>query len=207
MEPDARPACGEEAEPHARDDSRQPVEKPAGACGPSAPAFTRYESLEPSKINPRKDARASACEAPRYTPRTYKPPPVAPPEPMGAIVADKEAKMIFVFEGSRAYEAWLPVMRRKTRVACWKLTTTIVENGKQKRGWWFPSLFLAIGSTGPLEARRTIRRRSQGFQIVGRPWWHRRPTSAAQATGPRPCKRGIRKRLGQSQPLGPAFGN
>jgi Helix-turn-helix domain len=153
VEPHEQISCGETAEPHERDDSRQPVEKHAGSPGPVESAFTRYESLEPSKINPRKDARASSCERPPYSPRTYKPPPVEPPKPMGAIVADKEAKMIFVYEGSRAYEAWLPVKRKETGVSCWRLTTTVVIDGKAGRGWWFPSLFPPEPKTDPPATR------------------------------------------------------
>jgi hypothetical protein len=152
VEPSEQISCGELPEPHERDDSRQPVEKHAGSPGPHEAAFTRYESLEPSKIKSRKDARASAGERPAYSPRTYKPPPVEPPKPMGAIVADKEAKMIFVFEGSRAYEAWLPVMRKQTGVSCWKLTTSTIIDGKSKRGWWFPSLFPPDSKTDPPRA-------------------------------------------------------
>jgi hypothetical protein len=153
VEPDAHRSSGETALPDERGDTRQPVEKHAGSSGPVESSFTRYESLEPSKINPRKDARASVCERPAYSPRTYKPPPIEPPKPMGAIIADKEAKMIFVFEGSRAYDAWLPVMRKQTGVSCWKLTTTTIIDGKSKRGWWFPSLFPPESKTDPPAVR------------------------------------------------------
>ena len=111
----------------------EPVDKHVLSCGPSDSGVSRKRLAEPSKIKPEKDARGS-----NSVPRRYRSPP---PPPLGAVIADKQAKQIFVFEGTRAWDAWLPVMRRKTGVSCWNLTTTAIIDGKQRRGWYFPSLF------------------------------------------------------------------
>lgn len=136
VEPSEQDSLGEKAEQSERHDSRQAAEIPAGSCGPHEATFTRKESLEPSNSNPKKDAREETPRA--YRPRTYKPPP---PQPLGAVVADREAKMIFVFAGTRAWDAWVKCKRKETGVTCWNLTTTAIIDGRQRTGWWFPSLF------------------------------------------------------------------
>ena len=109
-----------------------PVELPAGACGPHASTCSRKNNEEPSESKPKEAMPSFAAP-----PRRYMPPPV---EPQGA-VADREAKQIFVFEGSRAYAEWAEEKRKSTGVAAWHLVTTKVVDGKARRGWYFPSLF------------------------------------------------------------------
>lgn len=65
---------------------------------------------------------------------------------------ETQPKSYFVIEGTRAWEAWLKVKRKETGVSCWNLTTTAIIDGKQRRGWWFPSLF---PPTGPPETLLT----------------------------------------------------
>lgn len=130
VQPDARDACGEDTVP----DVPPPVDKPAGACGPTAPACSHIDSVEPSKIKPEEDARARA-----RPPRHYRPPPAPPPQPMGSI-ADRAARQIFVYEGSRAWIAWCDFKKRTTG-ADWTLSRSTVIDGKVCTGWWFPSLF------------------------------------------------------------------
>jgi hypothetical protein len=127
-------SCGED------DVSRpaEPVEMHAGSPGPHESTFTRKDSEEPSKTKP-KEARASFAGPPR----AYRPPP---PEPQGA-VADREAKQIFVFKGSRAWEAWCDHKLRTTGVR-WTLTTWATIDGRRREGWYFPGLF-PPSATGP----------------------------------------------------------
>jgi hypothetical protein len=56
------------------------------------------------------------------------------------VAASKPARY-FVVEGSRAWDAWLVEMRRRTRMPGWHLTTWATFKGKQRCGWYFPSLF------------------------------------------------------------------
>jgi hypothetical protein len=114
------------------------VEKQPDSRGPCEVGFTRYESLEPSKSNPKRDARAMGAS---YIPRNYRPPPLEPPQPQGVIIADKQAKMIFVFAGTRAWDAWIKAKRKETGVSSWNLTTTTIVDGERRTGWWFPALF------------------------------------------------------------------
>ncbi len=129
-EPDAPRAHGE--------NEGAAVEIPARAVGPSAPACSHSESAEPSKSKP-EDARAGAC-ARDSVPRAYRAPPPEPPKPTGSVVG-KNAEQIFVYEGSRAYEAWARVKQRERGISNWHLTTTKVIDGQVRRGWYFPSLF------------------------------------------------------------------
>ena len=135
VEPTANLAHGETAEPTATSGTRQPVDTHAVSAGPCATAVTRYESLEPSKTNP-KENRADA-HVPPATPRAYRPPP---PQPLGATV-EGPTKQIFVYEGSRAYEAWAKTKAQQARTRNWHLTTRKFVNGQWRIGWYFPSLF------------------------------------------------------------------
>lgn len=47
----------------------------------------------------------------------------------------------FVYEHSDAWKYWVPEMRRRTGHQGWYLTCDRVENGRTRRGWYFPSLF------------------------------------------------------------------
>ena len=137
--PDERGACGENAEPP----GPQPVDKHAGACGPPESTFIRYNA-EPSKINPKeRSARASGAVAGAM--RSYKPPP---PQPVGEVF--NNAKEVFVFERTPAYEAWCKVKAKQRGLSSWKLTTRKLVDGQWRSGWYFPSLFPPESkSTGP----------------------------------------------------------
>ena len=152
VEPHERDSTGENDEPHERHDSRRPVEMSPRSCGPVESAFIRHESAEPSKSKPEKDAGARARATGGLVsgpPRSYQPPPPSPEQPMGAIIADREAKQIFVYLGSRAWDAWVRHKKQTTGVQ-WSLTTTSVVDGRRRVGWYFPSLFPPeTGSTGP----------------------------------------------------------
>lgn len=140
--PTAQDAVGENGEPTARDDSRQAVDMSSPAVGPTAPACSRYESLEPSKSKPKRDARAGA-----FVPRSYRPPPEPAPQPLGEVIG-KNADQIFVFKPSKAYDAWAVRMSIQNRLGLdpsgrprWQLETTKIVDGQSRRGWYFPSLF------------------------------------------------------------------
>ncbi|MDB5555405.1 MAG: hypothetical protein JWL86_5389 [Rhizobium sp.] len=123
---DARRACGENDSPAAA----EPVEIPARAVGPHAPACSHTDSIKPSKTNPlNAQARAS-------TPRHYAPPPEPPPKPMGSTTADGSGDFIFVYAGTPAYAAWKAVKERETGRP-WN--GTMVKNGSH--GWYFRTLF------------------------------------------------------------------
>lgn len=152
-------ACGEDyidpqvaAEPCASvahggnppDDSggtRSPVDKPNLSLGPCATGVTHIDSAEPSESKPKIDARASNGGLVAGPPRAYRPPPPPPAKPQGSIVADREAKQIFVWIGTPAWDAWVAYKLKTTGVR-WTLTTrTAVDTGDRRTGWWFPSLF------------------------------------------------------------------
>lgn len=122
---------GETAQPSERDDSRQEATTHELSPGPRESAFTRLESAQPSKTKPKEAQHDFAAP-----PRTYRPPPQ---QPQGA-VADREAKQIFVYEHTPAYDAWAKEKGRASGVA-WHLITTKIVDGKPRRGWYFPSLF------------------------------------------------------------------
>jgi hypothetical protein len=138
VEPDARHACGDETVP----DAPAPVDKPACAVGPHAPACSHIDSEEPSKTKPEEDARARA-----RTPRHYQPPPEPRPLPLGEVTG-RRAEQIFVFKPSKAYDAWAVHMSARNRLGLhpngqprWNLETTKLIDGQSRRGWYFPSLF------------------------------------------------------------------
>jgi hypothetical protein len=143
-EPCAMESPGPEVKPCATGVTRPGAEVPQVAHGPCATGVTRIESAEPSKTNPKKDSGAGATPVPdglvSGPPRNYRPPPPLPEEPMGAIIADREAKQIFVFEGSRAWKAWVDYKLRVERIR-WTLVRVCMVNGARRSGWWFPSLF------------------------------------------------------------------
>ena len=124
-------------------DEQNPVDKQSFSYGPSEADFRRKKIEEPSKTNPKKDAR----EREPYRPRHYAPPPAAP-DVQGAVSGDRQAKQIFVFEHSRAWKAWSQY-KLATTGRPWQLTSRHLIEGR--RGWWFPSLFPPPlpGSTGP----------------------------------------------------------
>lgn len=141
--------CGENAPPDDSAGIRPPAEKPPLSCGPADSGVSHKDSAEPSKTNPKIGARAGS-----YVPRAYRPPPEPPPQPLGSAVG-KKAELIFVYEGTRAYEAWAKHRASEQGVTHWHLVRTKIVDGKSKTGWWFPSLFPppadsgTHGGTGP----------------------------------------------------------
>jgi hypothetical protein len=69
--------------------------------------------------------------------RHYKPPP---PQPLGEVFDN--AKQVFVYEGTKAYDAWAAHKARQNGIPHWHLTTRkFVEGSGWRTGWYFPSLF------------------------------------------------------------------
>jgi hypothetical protein len=108
------------------------------ADGPSAIVGTGSESAdEPSKTNPKKrDGDDRFAQSPRH----YKPPPVAAPQPQGALHPDA-SKPIFVYRGTEAWRAWVAHKKRERGGIEWTLTTTLTIDGERRTGWHFPTLF------------------------------------------------------------------
>lgn len=139
---------GETPEPSERNDTRQPVEKHGFSPGPSEGAFTRYESLNHPSLNQKQEGARPRVRSAAL--RSYKPPP---PQP---IAADTEQKTnpVFVYEGTRAWEAWCRYECRKRGISRWSLTVRAQIEGKWRTGWYWPSLFppntqTESASTGP----------------------------------------------------------
>lgn len=148
-EDDEATSCGqseatslcEEVERHEAQSTRQPAEMPAVSPGPSEVDFTRKRIAEPSKTNPKESsARARVLKS---TLRNYRPPP---PQPVGEVFDN--AKQVFAYEGTRAYEAWAKVRARESGIRNWHLITKKLVDGKWRSGWYFPSLF-PPAATGP----------------------------------------------------------
>ncbi len=61
------------------------------------------------------------------------------------VIREREAAkpaQYFVLEGTRAWDAWVHEMVRRTGLKSWHLTTVrTLNDGKKQRGWYFPSLF------------------------------------------------------------------
>lgn len=134
-----------------------PVEKPARAVGPTAPACSHIDSAEPSKIKPEESARAR----PPYRPRAYVPPPPPRPPAQGEVLSADPSKAIFVFYPSDAYDAWARHESTRSRLGFdvngrprWKLTTTKVVDGKAKQGWYFPTLYPPSHADPPQESEK-----------------------------------------------------
>lgn len=132
---------------HVGNSPADPVDKHAVSHGPCDSRVSHSESLEPSKTNSKKDAREAPFSLP---PRAYRPPPPSvAADVQGAILADREAKLIFVYVGTRAWDAWMAEMSRRKGFP-WRLSTTAVIDGKTRQGWYFPTLFPpAPPSTAP----------------------------------------------------------
>ena len=137
---------GESDEPDDSGGTRASPEIPPESHGPCAIGVTHIESLEPSKTNPEKDARASTGASEfGNAPRGYRPQPLAPPEPRGAVIADKDAKLIFVYERlggepNPPFEAWCLVKSQEKHLG-WRLTCRQLVDGKWRTGWFFPTLW------------------------------------------------------------------
>lgn len=130
-EPHAPGACGEnDAEP-----GSDPVDKHALASGPHAHGCMPKSLDQPSKTNLQSEgARPFATP-----PRSYKAPPIAP-TPLGALHPDA-AKPVFVYVGTRAWDAWLDHRARKTGLRSCPTTRLFVEGVGWRDGWHFPTLF------------------------------------------------------------------
>lgn len=154
VSPHAPDSCGEQGMPHAPGSHVEAPEVSQDSSGPHAIGFTRYESAEPSKIKSKKESPLAG------PPRSYRPPPPQPVEPEGAI-ADPKATQIFVYEGTRAWKAWVAEKSRQRGVN-WRLTTTKIVDGRTKVGWYFPSLFpperpAATGPPSPTMTEEDLR--------------------------------------------------
>jgi Helix-turn-helix domain len=138
VEPSATMADGEIEAEH----EGPPVESAVLADGPSAIGGSRNTD-EPSKTKPsyEKEGTGLALATP---PRNYRPPPI---EPMGAVL-DPQGRQIFVIHGTRAWNAWEAHRKRENR-GIGNPTTTASVNGKQCRGWYFPTLFPPSTGTNP----------------------------------------------------------
>lgn len=134
-EPHAPGADGENTEPDAPGADGNPVEKPPGADGPVASACHRKRIAEPSKTNPK--ASSAGVRVRDVALRAYRPPP---PQPLGADPA-LPTKQVFVYENSRAYDAWAIVEAKKAGLRTWHLTTRALIDGQWRSGWYFPTLF------------------------------------------------------------------
>lgn len=134
-EPTANLAHGETATPDDTAGTRQPVENPVVSHGPCANGVSRKRIAEPSKPNPK--ASSAGARDGSAAPRAYRPPP---PQPLGADLA-QPTKQIFVYAGSRAYEAWAKRKARESGIRQWTLTTSALVDGKWCSGWYFPTLF------------------------------------------------------------------
>lgn len=126
-EPSATVADGE-SDP---DDENPATETPVLADGPPAIGGSRDRD-EPSKTKP----KDSSYDAGTSAPRAYRPPPEVP---QGAL-ATKASDPVFVFEGTRAWEAWV-AFKKRTTGHTWTLSRSTVIDGKHRTGWWFPTLF------------------------------------------------------------------
>lgn len=102
--------------------------------GPTESAFSRKSLAEPSNTKPKESLRPNFSGPPRG----YRPPPQPAPQPLGAAV--DQSKQIFVFEGTRAWDAWVLERKRRTGLPGHPCTTTVID-GKHCTGWWFASLF------------------------------------------------------------------
>lgn len=134
---------------------RQPVDIPAGSCGPSESGFHHKRIAEPSKINPK--ASTPPPHGATVRPRGYTPPPL---QPIGADLGHP-TKPIFVYEGSRAYEAWSVVKSRERGFGLdakgrgtWRCSTRAFINGEWRSGWYFPTLFPPGSESGTSDEGR-----------------------------------------------------
>lgn len=116
-------------------DTRQPVNLHVPSPGPSEASFTHKRIAEPSKTNPNENRAGARVRDAAL--RSYRPPP---PQPLGATI-EGPAKQIFVYEGSRAYDAWATHMARQGGTRSWHLVTRKNVGGQWKSGWYFASLF------------------------------------------------------------------
>lgn len=126
---------GEDAAPTDSGVLRPAESIPAVSYGPCDSRVLRKNIAEPSKTNPLNGGLGKS------SPRTYRPPPPAPPQPLGSTTRDGSGEMVFVYENTRAYEAWAKVKGIQNSIDRWHQVTTKVVNGTTRYGWYFPSLF------------------------------------------------------------------
>lgn len=115
----------------------EPVDIPAGSSGPHESTFLRksLDSSEPSKTNPKSDSVPDFSAAPR----TYRAPPIAP-EVQGS-TSTEIPQRVFVYVGTRAWEAWLDHNKRTRGMRSNPTTRSFIEKVGWRDGWYFPSLF------------------------------------------------------------------
>lgn len=144
-EPSETTSCGEPSETR---DTRQPVEKHAVSPGPSEVGFTRKRIAEPSKSNSK--ASSAAARVRDVALRAYRPPP---PQPVAADTQEK-TNPIFVYEGSRAWDAWVAEERRRKGIN-WTLTTRRQIGDVWRTGWYWPTLFPPQAQPPPVRGSST----------------------------------------------------
>lgn len=66
-------------------------------------------------------------------------------------IADSKPKLVFVSEGTPAFEAW-KAFKSREKGHPWNLTTRAIIDGKLRTGWWFPTLFPAASASEELGA-------------------------------------------------------
>lgn len=142
-EPTAPGAYGDDVE----NSPDEAVETAPGAVGPHASTCSRKSLDEPSKTNPKKKDGAVDFSLP---PRSYRPPPLAPAEPQGALHPNA-SKPIFVYQGTRAWDAWM-AYKLKTTGHRFGLSKTALIEGEKRTGWWFPTLFPPSECSAPSES-------------------------------------------------------
>jgi hypothetical protein len=123
---------------HGKDASpvlQQNCEMHAQSLGPCDNRVTRNRIAEPSKTNPENGL------APAKLPRGYRRPPLPPPQPLGSTTLGGTGESIFVYQPSRAYDAWKKYKRATSGNAVWNCSTTKTVNGRLCFGWYFPTLF------------------------------------------------------------------
>lgn len=131
-DPDVQISSGESDIPLAPEDD----EIHAVSSGPGDSAVTLKDSAEPSESNPKRAERSFAAR-----PRRYQAPPPEPPKPVGATNPSGPQKPFFVYEGSKAWLAWIEWRKRKGMRPHTLPTRTQFIDGATKHGWDLPSLF------------------------------------------------------------------
>lgn len=116
------------------------------AVGPSATGCSPHYNAEPSGVEP--SARARGDTVPDGWTKVQ----ATAAQQQAAEEARRESKPTFVFEGTKAWEAWLDDTKRRTGIRSMPTTTAVVE-GRTRVGWWKPSLFPppvpGVAATGP----------------------------------------------------------
>lgn len=156
-EPSDTVSPGESSEPGDTGVTRHPVDKHTVSPGPSDNGVTRKSLEEPSESKPEEKKGSSPLAAAL---RKYQPPPPVSEAAQGALHPDA-SKPIFVYQGTRAWDAW---MKHKLRTTGhhFGLSKTMLLEGQKRTGWWFPTLFPPSEETGKESA--------EGSNTIGPPF-------------------------------------